>query len=577
MNLVAIPVVIDSLKITVDQGRFFSAIEHAILFSLTKKSQSAVEIAQRANLPKRIIVSAIIRLMQVGWVDVLEERHAIYFRSTELGLKAASKIELPAQSEPKTFWIKYALDLYTSAVFNARELFLKWKNELSVNTIVLPHHINDSLFPDAYIIEQLLNANQKLVKVNTEGAHRRTKYCVFRLEDGNIDDLPVNAPDGYSDSIALAVEDIQSKNKCRVVGLEIAERGLPNLEFDVLLKPDDIIMGGKQNKLIFESSIEKAQEKLIILSTFLHSDCLDNYFEGFKSAALRNVEIYILWGKDGSDEDQVETKDLAGSFRKRIKDEGLERNITILPYSVRSHAKILIADDGCGNLFTVMGSCNWLATKFLSCDASIRVRDGVFTGQVIAEIERMVSSPGAHRSSIAIELTRLALTAKSQTRMGESNSTLKLVLGSEHNDMMLKARDSATSNITVQSHRLSSTAQASIVEPCKASVKSGVNIELIYERFDKSYSDDPYFSNLVTELSGCSILIKQIDKRKGRAHAKLLLWDNDNAVITSHNWMSRDPADKDKYSEMGVYISKVGICSTITESKAYKALNFKIK
>ena len=39
-----------------------------------------------------------------------------------------------------------------------------------------------------------------------------------------------------------------------------------------------------------------------------------------------------------------------------------------------------------------------------------------------------------------------------------------------------------------------------------------------------------------------------------RLHAKVLAWDNDNLAVTSQNWLSADPSDAARRSEIGVFV-----------------------
>jgi hypothetical protein len=39
-----------------------------------------------------------------------------------------------------------------------------------------------------------------------------------------------------------------------------------------------------------------------------------------------------------------------------------------------------------------------------------------------------------------------------------------------------------------------------------------------------------------------------------RLHAKVLAWDNDNLAVTSQNWLSADPSDVARRSEIGVFV-----------------------
>ena len=66
---VAVPVLQGTKKFVFDKGRPWTVIEHALLISVAQGAQSFSELQERSNLPRRVLVEAIVRLMRVGWVE----------------------------------------------------------------------------------------------------------------------------------------------------------------------------------------------------------------------------------------------------------------------------------------------------------------------------------------------------------------------------------------------------------------------------------------------------------------------------------------------------------------------------
>jgi hypothetical protein len=58
-------------------------------------------------------------------------------------------------------------------------------------------------------------------------------------------------------------------------------------------------------------------------------------------------------------------------------------------------------------------------------------------------------------------------------------------------------------------------------------------------------------------------------------HGKVLLWDDDNVLITSQNLLSADPLEE-SCAEIGVYVNTPGIASIIRE-KIQELLNIERK
>jgi cardiolipin synthase len=59
-------------------------------------------------------------------------------------------------------------------------------------------------------------------------------------------------------------------------------------------------------------------------------------------------------------------------------------------------------------------------------------------------------------------------------------------------------------------------------------------------------------AGLTMELSKEGIGIRPI--HQPRLHAKVLAWDSDNLAVTSQNWLSADPSELARRSEIGIFV-----------------------
>jgi cardiolipin synthase A/B len=82
---VAIPVLRGKRRFHVEKGKRWSLVEHLMLDAVAKRPASALELAERSALPRRVVVEAFIRLMRVGWVELAPGTDGLIFGATEGG------------------------------------------------------------------------------------------------------------------------------------------------------------------------------------------------------------------------------------------------------------------------------------------------------------------------------------------------------------------------------------------------------------------------------------------------------------------------------------------------------------
>src|SRR6266481_6551102 len=114
---VAFPVLFATLRLHLDKGRQWSVVEHLLLHALCERPHSAGELAAEGNLPRRLVIEVVIRLMRAGPISrkasfAIDKISGTVFRSRDLTLytpnrlqklKASGEIiELPGQLETLT-------------------------------------------------------------------------------------------------------------------------------------------------------------------------------------------------------------------------------------------------------------------------------------------------------------------------------------------------------------------------------------------------------------------------------------------------------------------------------------------
>lgn len=82
---VAVPVLHGRRRFHFDKGRPWSIIEHLLLVALINNAATAGELAERGNIPQRVVIEVLIRLMRAGWVEILQRATGVSFQATQKG------------------------------------------------------------------------------------------------------------------------------------------------------------------------------------------------------------------------------------------------------------------------------------------------------------------------------------------------------------------------------------------------------------------------------------------------------------------------------------------------------------
>ena len=150
----------------------------------------------------------------------------------------------------------------------------------------------------------------------------------------------------------------------------------------------DLVVGGAAHRRALESTLRNARSWIVIHSTFLSADRFREWVPMLSEAVGRGARIDILWGMspDGQGPGVI-SPEVAACRNALGGDDVLRHNVKLHSFSSRSHAKLLMADNGYGGVVGYLGSCNWLSTGFGSVDISIRSSDP----QVVANIAGYLS------------------------------------------------------------------------------------------------------------------------------------------------------------------------------------------
>jgi cardiolipin synthase len=343
--------------------------------------------------------------------------------------------------------------------------------------------------------------------------------------------------------------------------IRVAEIALPMRR--IAFAASDLILGGQDHQNHLHDIIRKARSSIAIHSTFVSMNAMEALLPLLREAVVaRGVQIDILWGHSAADGADNSTGATIEECRKRIADLGIECSLRLHSFTTRSHAKLLIADDGRGHFHATVGSCNWLSTQFKAFEASARLTDPAIVSDILRCLSEMAWNATGRSAGIVSEI---AGRAHNLQRQGSSSGGRKLdariVLGPQHATLFEMARDNANERIVMGSHRLGAAAETVALKPTRAAVAATeVDALVLYGR-----PSGPIDGGKVASmtLDGHASGLKMRRVYDPRMHAKFLLWDDQDLVITSQNLLSADPVSP--WAEVGIHLKGARIAREFNE------------
>lgn len=570
---VGLPVRQHSRRFHFDKGRRWNAVEHLLLQGLAHRARTAGELVGETQLPRRVVLEVLIRLMRAGWVELKSDSRQVIFHATDRGQAVAKLDELPAITERMARRMAFAVDMITGSVFRRRDLSLispsDWDRRTEGQSAVLiarPVAPPDIVGHISTLIDVLFDEEEQLVRVDMSEYPPFDRIALFAVRDGNVEGLPHRAPQTLRAKLLEAAADAAVATAGQASPqIQIAPTHISSLrpERQAMFRFDDVVLGGAAHQAHLTSALQKARRHVLIHSTFLDRGRFEDLLPSFRTAVAHGARVDILWGQSSTDGGVVKSLQEAEAIHVRLQEAGLSGQIHVHRFSTRSHAKLLIADDGAGRTTATIGSCNWLLSGFNSYEASVRLKDPHLVSDVLYEAAELARPQDGQLPELSARLAQMARQLLAAPA-GSGSARLRVLIGPEHDDPVLKARDEAQSQITVLSHRLGVTAKPAIVVPMAEAAKHrNVDVKLYYGK-----ASGPVEQKMATAAAWTfrEQGVELVAVQRPRIHAKMLLWDDDNAVITSLNWLSADTLSGNPRQEIGVSIKASRLAAQVREA-----------
>lgn len=568
---VAVPVLQGKRRFHFEKGRPWSVLEHLLLAALVKTKVTAKELAVQADVPQRLVVEGLIRLMRAGWIQMHQQSGAVTFEATHEGVVAALTDELPNVARRMSRHMTFVVDQIAGGVFRSRELpYLHThmvEERAAREPIVWIERPEQVLFDGVQpLVEALFQEDEKFIAMDASGERLAERWSLVTVRDGEVDGLSNRASPQLMGIVKLAAKQgqqgrPQAENRYRAPRVQPSNFALPMR--NVAFSANDFILGGAEHQDALLSVLRRARQRVVIHSTFISEARFDALITAFEAAIAHGVQIDIMWGQDQSIEDTRSTRAAVRRLRERIQTAGWER-LRIHPFSTRSHCKIIVADEGnSGRYVGFLGSCNWLSTSFQSFEASLRIRDPLLLADVVNQLAELSRGASGNWTNFTGDLAALSAHIVGLKRPPVGQAHVGVVLGPQHADLVRKARDEAKSRIFVTSHRFGLAAEQVVIAPSLAAANDrGIKAEIFYGKASGPITGSDV-ADVTFESALAGVQIRPI--HRPRLHSKILAWDDDTVVITSQNWLSADPPDNHPRQEIGICVQSRNASSLLID------------
>lgn len=568
---VALPILQGTKKFVIDKGRPWTVIEHALLASIAQKEQEFGVLQEGSELPRRVLVESLIRLMRVGWVELHDVGAKLTFAATASGKAAATLRELPSPLTRHNQRRSFVIDQITGTVFRRRQMpfqhayYLEDLEKRGVSIVRISRPEKEQVGEASTLLDVLFEEDEQFVAFEGGGERLMERWALISVRDHCVEGLPSHAPLELKSAIEEAAKSFKPTSEARSPQYASAQFRAPApvlTETKARFSASDLVLGGKEHRDILRSGIRKARHRVILHSTFISEAGFRDVFEDLRVALDRGAQIDILWGQS-PEEGSSASRAAALKIRSEIKNSNVDR-LRIHPSSTNSHSKIFLADRGAPTDFDCyLGSCNWLSSGFNSFEASAKIQHNEIISDVLLKLSEICRSPNGQFSPVSEEYLKIASIMKKKGVDQSGSSKIAVVSGAMHNELIRRARDEVTSEAFVCSHRISPASGPLVFSAMVAAAsQKGRLVKMFFGRTSGGLSSEEA-ARLIRDDNDTGVDVRPVFDP--RLHAKVLAWDADNLVITSQNWLSADPPPDKPLSEIGLFIQCKNIATNFKE------------
>jgi cardiolipin synthase len=570
---VAVPVKVARLRVHLEKGRHWTAVDHLVLWALASKARDSEHLSSEMEIPRRVVNEIILNLMRAGWVELAASPSELAFRATENGEEVLREFDtLPAITRPVSRPLSVVIEPFQLRAYSPRDLRYYRSSEIEAIakdrdvrrveiegdprwglTATRLHDAADQILAEA-------GRGETLSAIDLQASSLGTEFALFVETNGSIRGLPPGAPRELVNAIRRAAKAPPRQKTLRTQPKRLApSNGSTGAAVSLpAIDAADIFTTGQQHREAFENILGNARYHVVIHSTFLRAEAFASLQNTFRKAAQRGAKIDILWGSSKDEQGTAATLAEAIEINQRCQaDVVLRKRVAVHMRTTRSHAKLLIADAGSAERYVaVVGSCNWLYTGFNRVDLSVMFREPAIVAGLANELAELIFA-AYPTLEVAGTLTGIARRMRTMP-VSEGPARARIVCGDSHGVMIRAARDGASRRIVLGADRIGIAAEARALIPLIQATERKVRTTIVYSSRAKQMSASDERA-LKREAAAAGVAIVEVPDRE--LHGKFLLWDDNDIVISSLNWPSADTSANLPQGEIGIHLSSPGIAA----------------
>jgi len=532
-------------------GRRWSVLEHLLLWECSTTKRTTHELAVAANVPRRLVVEALINLLRANWVEVRSEGGKVSFAATPSGRKRATEKSLPERLQRDVRWDAVCVDRITGHWMRADDLDLIHEKDL-------PPDI-DRLDPLLYTFEPYDAALRDLFRLGMDESlepappqfrppsMHYAKVCIAfgEIQSG----LPAGTPLALRSTL-LSEAGEEENEELSAQPIQYTSETLARDD----LTPNDIIVGGPQHRKMLSDILESARTMVVIHSCFVSAKTIRELLPEFERAAKRKVRIELLWGLYTDPESEEPQKKLSDALAALSElPPSARAKVNLSPSSSESHAKVIVYDDrNNGKWTTIIGSCNYLSSDFDWLEVSLRTRSGIIAASVLGKLLSAQLPSVGQWSGTARRLNAIWSEAKhgSRAAMETGEHSITLMTDRDHYACITHARDAAKEDIEIVCDLYGLAAETSVLVPMESAAKRGINVRLGYSRPSRFMLAERTAPSR-DEIAHRGIKLELLNE----VHGKYIGWDEEGLAISSFNWMATSVSGTiSRNAEIGVMV-----------------------
>jgi cardiolipin synthase len=569
--LIAIPIYRIACRVGIAKGRAWSVIEEMVLWSMTRQSKSVSDLVAETGLQRQMVLAAIARLMTFRLVEVNIADNGPGFRASAYGFKAVSSGN-PLPVFPKTYRkpVSFVIECVSGEFYHARGLKIMSRYGLDHERehgreirVVSVEGGGPSMSNEANLrrLSDIAAGgwNEEIASIDSRTVDMRdNEFMIVRVLDG----VPRGLPEAAGATLRQVVMD--AANQPAGSGdVSVGYTG-PKDDIDTgpvmrpcSFDPADLVIGGPQQRALLVDLFKAAQRRMIIHSTFLNPERFKALLDPIREACLRGVTIDLLWGAERDEETEQRSNKAAADIARMVRnDPDIRPSFRVHMRTTSSHAKFVFLDTEHGWRAAV-GSCNWLWSPFRSVEISVVLRDTAILADFAAAVQQLLG-----RRGLADEIANeMGLTARDLRRSPSQGgpANMAVILGEAHDQMNRVASGSAGKQFFIGCHKLGSTARpGAIMQGEVAAGRPGVGVTILYTQPAGPLKNR---HARVLQEEAARHGVRLVKTHKTPLHGKVVVWDDDDVIVTSLNWASASADPDFPCADIGIHIHADGVAA----------------